>query len=63
MPPSRKPRIAIDITVEAGAWPQKRALRSLVERAVDAALHEAGVEPEAGSELSVVFSDDAHIRR
>jgi probable rRNA maturation factor len=62
MSPSRKARIAIDIMVEAGDWPQKRALRSLVEKAVGAALQEAGVDAEAGSELSVVFSDDAHIR-
>jgi probable rRNA maturation factor len=61
MSPSRKPRIAIDIIVEAGGWPQKRVLRSLVGKAVDAALGEAGVEA-AGSEISVVFSDDAHIR-
>ncbi len=63
MSPSRKPPIDIDITVEAGAWPQKRTLRSLVERAASAALHEAGVTTDAGSELSIVFSDDAHIRR
>ena len=63
MSPSRKPRIAIDLTVEAGSWPQKRALRSLVGKAVDAALCEAEVEPDASSELSVVFSDDAHIRK
>jgi probable rRNA maturation factor len=62
MPEARKPRIAIDITVEAGGWPQKRKLRSLVEKAVDAALGEAGADAEPGSELSIVFSDDAHIR-
>ncbi len=48
--------------VEAGDWPQKRVLRGLVEKAVGAALREANVDAEAGSELSVVFSDDAHIR-
>lgn len=62
MPRSRKPAIAIDITVEAGGWPKKQALRSLVRKAVDAALAEAGAEAGSGSELSVVFSDDAHIR-
>lgn len=62
MPQVRKPRIDIDITVESGDWPQKRTLRSLVEKAVAAALGEAGAAPEAGSELSVVFTDDAHIR-
>jgi len=62
MPLQRKPGIAIDISVEAGAWPQKRRLRSLVEKAVAATLPEAGVEPDALSELSVLFSDDAHVR-
>jgi probable rRNA maturation factor len=62
MPSPRKPRISIDISVEAGDWPQKRALRRLVEKAVEAVLKEAGVDAQAGSELSVVFSDDAHIR-
>ncbi|MDO9306589.1 MAG: rRNA maturation RNase YbeY [Mesorhizobium sp.] len=63
MPSPRKPRIDIDITVEAGAWPPTRGLRSLVRKAVDAALQETGVDAVTGSELSVVFSDDAHIRR
>ena len=49
--------------VEAGAWPRSRALRDLVGKAVEAAMREAGVDAEAGSELSVVFSDDTHIRR
>ena len=40
MPQARKPRIDIDITVESGDWPPKRALRSLVEKAVGAALYE-----------------------
>lgn len=62
MSPSRKPRIVIGIIVEAGAWPPKRALRSLAEKAVDAALREAGAEADAGTELSLVFSDDAHVR-
>ena len=62
MQQARKPRIATDITVEAGAWPPKRRLRSLVGKAVEAALSEAGVDAGAASELSVVFSDDAHIR-
>ena len=48
--------------VEAGDWPKKQALRRLVKKAVDAALAEAGAEADAATELSVVFSDDAHIR-
>jgi probable rRNA maturation factor len=61
---SRKPKlpIAIDIKVEAGGWPRKPALRSLVRKAVEAALREVGAEAGAGTEISVVFTDDAHIR-
>ena len=61
MPPRSKARIDIDITVEAGAWPAKRTLRSLVKNAVGAVLEEVGAAG-IGSELSIVFSDDAHIR-
>ena len=57
----QKPRIAIDIIVEAGAWPPKRALKSLVAKAVGAALDEVGAAG-GGSELGVVREDDAHIR-
>jgi probable rRNA maturation factor len=61
MPPRSKARIGIDITVEAGAWPAKRTLRSLAKNAVGAVLEEVGAAG-IGSELSIVFSDDAHIR-
>ena len=37
-------------------------LRKLVKKAVDALVREAGADLGNGSELSVVFSDDAHIR-
>lgn len=62
MPPERKLTVAIDITVEAGGWPRKPALRSLVRKAVEAALDAAGAQADDGVELSVVFSDDAHVR-
>lgn len=58
---AQKPKISIDLAVEAGEWPKKPALRALVKKAVDAALTEAGVSG-GSSELSVVFSDDAGIR-
>jgi len=52
--------VDIDISIEAGEWPDEEALTRLVERAVASAFAEAG---GAGrSELSIVFSDDAHIR-
>ena len=52
--------VDIDISVEAGDWPDEASLTRLVDRAVDAAFAETGVAGR--SELSVVFSDDAHIR-
>ncbi|WP_224545233.1 rRNA maturation RNase YbeY [Mesorhizobium sp. CA16] len=51
--------VDIDIFVEAGAWPAEAELTRLVERAVAAAFAETGAG--GASELSVVFSDDAHI--
>ena len=52
--------VDIDISVEAGNWPDEASLTRLVDRAVGAAFTETGVTGR--SELSVVFSDDAHIR-
>ena len=52
--------VEIDLSVEAGDWPDEAALTRLVDRAVSAAFAETSA---AGpSELSIVFSDDAHIR-
>ncbi len=56
------PDIAIDIAVEAGAWPQEAELEILVHRAASAALAELSPPRTGHSELSVVFSDDANIR-
>ena len=52
--------VDIDIFIEAGDWPAEAELTRLVDRAVAAAFAETGAE--GASELSVVFSDDAHIR-
>jgi probable rRNA maturation factor len=57
---SSKAGIGIDISMEAGDWPDEPNLARLVDGAVAAALAETGA---AGpSELSIVFSDDAHMR-
>lgn len=50
----------IDISVDAGAWPDEERLNWLVGRAAAATLAE--VSARGHSELSVVFSDDAHIQ-
>ncbi|RUY63100.1 rRNA maturation RNase YbeY [Mesorhizobium sp. M7A.F.Ca.CA.001.05.1.1] len=52
--------VDIDIAVEAGNWPHQGSLTRLVDRAVKAAFAETGVAGR--SELSLVFSDDAHIQ-
>jgi len=53
----------IDITVEAGEWPPAVKLHPLVERTVKAALVAAEPPLAAESELSLLFTDDAHVQR
>jgi probable rRNA maturation factor len=65
----------IDISVEAGAWPDEDALRSIAEEAVTAAvaalaaLGQPPSSPQRGlrrgrpPELSILFTDNAGIRK
>jgi probable rRNA maturation factor len=53
--------ISLDIRVEAGNWPQEDALERLADQAIGATLQELGVAGCA-SELSLLFTDDAHIK-
>ncbi|MEO5756307.1 MAG: rRNA maturation RNase YbeY [Mesorhizobium sp.] len=53
--------VDIDLIVEAGDWPDEAELSRLVDRAAAAAFAETGAKGH--SELSVVFSDDAHVQR
>jgi probable rRNA maturation factor len=53
---------AIDVMVEAGSWAGESQLRQLVERAVAAAVAVAHPRFASAAELSLVFSDDAHVR-
>jgi probable rRNA maturation factor len=53
--------LEIDILVEAGDWPSETALAVLARQAIAAVFAETGVQP-APTELSLVFTDDAHIR-
>ncbi|WP_029077198.1 rRNA maturation RNase YbeY [Kaistia adipata] len=55
--------IAIDLLVEAGDWAGEDALAGLVARAVEASFAVGRLPAMRGSELSVVFTDDAHVRR
>jgi probable rRNA maturation factor len=54
--------VEIDVRVEAGDWPAPASLGKLVRRVVDAAASSLGPWPEAGGELSLLFTDDAHVR-
>ncbi len=53
--------IAIELTIEAGGWPPEETLRALARRAVDAAC--AQLKLDVGSELSMLFTGDAQIRK
>jgi len=52
----------IDILVEAGAWPSKAWLRALTERSLAAAIAAARPRMTPATEISLVFTDDDHIR-
>ncbi|PSJ58067.1 rRNA maturation RNase YbeY [Kumtagia ephedrae] len=54
--------VEIDLTVEAGDWPSQEALGTLAAHVVEAALAEAGAHAKHPVELSLLFTDDAHIR-
>ncbi len=57
--------VNVDIAVDAGDWPDHRALAVLAERAMDAAYAAAtgdGVPPRDDYEVSLVFTDDAAIQ-
>ena len=53
--------VALDILIEAGDWPQEASLEGLADGAIGAALKELGITTGA-SELSLLFTDDAHIK-
>ncbi|MEO3386598.1 rRNA maturation RNase YbeY [Mesorhizobium sp. CAU 1741] len=52
----------IDISVEAGDWPEEETLQSIAAAAADAAFAELGIGTDSGPELSLVFTDDPHIQ-
>jgi probable rRNA maturation factor len=53
--------VGIDILIEAGDWPDEQALQTLARPAIAAAFAEAGIG-QGETELSLVFTDDTHIR-
>ena len=54
--------INIDIAIEAGAWPAEDELSALAAPTVDAVLVELDLKAANTAELSLLFTDDAHIR-
>ena len=48
--------------MEAGGWPPASDLRRITRNAVDAAVDEAALAIVPGAEVSVVFTNDAHVR-
>jgi probable rRNA maturation factor len=54
--------LTVDLAIEDPSWTAILDLHTLVERAVAAALAEAGVAPDQDSELSCLFCDDDAIR-
>ncbi|MEQ1954107.1 rRNA maturation RNase YbeY [Mesorhizobium sp. CN2-181] len=54
--------ITIDISVEAGGWPSEELLGMLAAHAAEAAIAEAGGHAAQPVELSLMFTDDAHIQ-
>ncbi len=56
------PPIAIDILVEAGDWPPESTLSSVASRVLGATIETIRPALAKDAELSLVFTDDAHIR-
>jgi probable rRNA maturation factor len=54
--------LAIDILVETSGWPPEDALTKIADAATTAAIASIGPKLADDAELSIVFTDDAHIR-
>ncbi len=54
--------ITIEMTIEAGDWGTEDAIRAEVDRAIEAATLIGRFDLPAYAELSLVLTDDAHIR-
>lgn len=55
--------VAVEVIVEAGEWPAKAGLRRLAGGAVAGAARAVADRLADRAELSVTFTDDAHMRR
>ena len=53
----------VALFIEAGAWPPEARLAAVAQAALDAAAAEIALPLSAHGEISLVFTDDAHVRR
>ena len=60
--PERMASPTVDVTIAAGAWPPLAELELLAGRAVAAAVA-TGASVPAGAEVSILFTDDAAMRK
>ncbi|WP_246666157.1 rRNA maturation RNase YbeY [Aquamicrobium sp. LC103] len=54
--------VEIDIAVEAGGWPDEATLSALASQAVAGACAHLGLGAGTPTELSLLFTDDTHIK-
>ncbi len=54
--------VGIDLSIEAGNWPDRELLEARTEQAIAAALAGGALDVADGSEVSLLFTDDAAIR-
>jgi probable rRNA maturation factor len=57
-----RPTVAADILIEAGGWPDEARLRRLVDDAIEATIAATDPDLSPESEVSLVFTDDAHMQ-
>ncbi|KZM50819.1 rRNA maturation RNase YbeY [Labrenzia sp. OB1] len=55
--------LVTDLAIEAGEWPGEAVLFQMAGRAISAAFAEAGLQVSENSEVSLLFTDDAGIRK
>jgi len=61
-PIASAPPIIVEILVEAGAWPAETKLKLIASRIADRVIYAARPNLANDAELSIVFTDDIHIR-
>ncbi|MCX2724465.1 rRNA maturation RNase YbeY [Roseibium salinum] len=53
----------IDLSIEAGDWPDEDSLTAIARRAISAAFAAADLQVVGDTEVSLLFTDDASIRK